>query len=309
MQVDRIAVRPAVRQELVEFLDGLRREFRQSAAAGDQGVGGHDSRPAGIGDDRQAVGLGRQLAGQQFGAIEHVVDFQDPLDACPLEGGFIDRIDARHGPGVRGRGLGRFLEPPRLVGHDRLRAGKGPGRGEELAGLADRFDIQNDGARFRRGTEIVDQVAHAHVEHVADGDEVREADPFVDGPIEHRRAERSRLGDETDMPGVRRHGGEAGIQMEPGNDDSQAVGSEDPHAVELALLVADGFFQFAAGLARLAETGREDDDAADAFFAARPHDSRHGRGRRADHGQIGDGGNALDILDRPGFPAPSRTWD
>ena len=239
--------------------------------------------------------LGNKLTAQQFGAIEHVVDFQDPLDAGPLEGRLIDHIDAGHGPRVRGRGLGRFQEPPRLVGHDRLGAGEGPGRGKELAGLADRFDVQDDGPRFRHGSEIVDQVAHAHVEHVADGDEVREADAFVDGPIQHRRAERSGLGDESDMSGLGRLGGETGVEVQAGNDDPQAVGSEDPHAVEVALLVAEGLFQLAAGLARLAKPGREDDDAADAFFTARPHDLGHDRGRRADHGQIGHGGNARDI--------------
>ena len=59
---------------------------------------------------------------------------------------------------------------------------------------------------------------------------------------------------------------------------------------------ADGFFQFAAGLARLAEPGREDDDARTPFS---PHDRTIAGtigGRRADHGQIGDGGNALDVL-------------
>ena len=217
------------------------------------------------------------------------------LDAGPLEGRFVHGIDAGHGPRVRGRSLGGFLEPARLVGHDRLRAGEGAGRGEELAGLADRLDIQNDGTRFRRGTQVVDEVAHAHVEHVAHGYKVRKADPFIDGPIEHRRAERPRLRDESDMPGGWCHGGEAGVQPEARNDDSQAVGAQDPHAVELALLGADGFFQFAARLARLAEPGGKDDDAPHALLTARPYDPRHDRRRRADHGQIDDGGNALDI--------------
>ena len=99
------------------------------------------------------------------------------------------------------------------------------------------------------------------------------------------------------------------LRCEPGNDDSQAVGAEDPHAVELALLVADGLFQLAAGLARLAEPGREDDDAPDAFLAARPHDPGHDRRRRADHGQIGDGGNALDIPVGLDSLHRRRTWD
>ena len=304
-QVDRVAMRPAIGQELVEHFKGLRCEFRKAAAAGDQGVGGHHARSAGIGDDSQAVGApgtlgrGRQLPGQEFGAIEHVVDLQDAFDACPLEGRLVHRIDAGHGPRMRGGGPGRFLEPPRFVGHDRLRAGKGPRRGEELAGLADRFDIQDDGTRFRRGTEVIDQVAHAHVEHVAHGDEVGKADPFIAGPIEHRRAKRPGLGDKTDLPWGRHRGGEAGIEMEPRDNDPQAVRSEDPHAVELALLLANGLFQLPSGRASLAEPGREDDDALDAFLTAGADNARHDRRRRADHRQIGDFGRALDIAAGP----------
>ncbi len=61
------------------------------------------------------------------------------------------------------------------------------------------------------------------------------------------------------------------------------------------MLAADGFLQFAAGRACLAETGREDNDAANAPFAARSHDFGNRLSRRADYGQVGHGGNTLDI--------------
>ena len=62
--VDRVAVRPAGRQELVELARIVSsRELGQLAVAGDQGVGGHHARAAGVGDDRQPVALGRAAAG------------------------------------------------------------------------------------------------------------------------------------------------------------------------------------------------------------------------------------------------------
>ena len=86
--------------------------------------------------------LGGLLPGQQLGAVEHVFDLEDALDAGPLKRRFVHGVHAGHGAGVRGRRLGRFGEPARLVGHDRLGPGERPRRRHELAGLADRLDVQ-----------------------------------------------------------------------------------------------------------------------------------------------------------------------
>ena len=201
-------------QELVELCDRLVGELGQLAVAGDQGVGGHHARAAGIGDDGQPVALGGVLAGQELGAVEHVFDLEDPLDAGPLEGGLVDGVDAGHGPGVRGGGLGRLGKPARLVGHDRLGAGEGPRRRDELPRLGDRLDVQDDRLRLGGRAEVVDQVAHAHVEHVAHRDEVREPDALVDRPVEHRGAQRPGLRDEADVPRAGRGGGKAGVQVD-----------------------------------------------------------------------------------------------
>ena len=61
------------------------------------------------------------------------------------------------------------------------------------------------------------------------------------------------------------------------HDDAQAVGAEDPHAVELPLLLADELFELAAFGADLAEAGRDDHHAPRARLAALPHQRRHGR--------------------------------
>ena len=291
-------MRPADRQKLVELGHRLVADRGQLAVAVDQGVGGHHARPAGVGDDRQPVALGGLLPGQQLGAVEHVLDLEDALDAGPLKGRFVDGVHAGHGAGVRGRRLGRLGEPPRLVGHDRLGAGKGPRRRHELAGLADRLDVEDDRAGLRGRAEIVDQIAHAHVEHVPHGNEIGKADALVQRPIEHRRAERAGLGDEADVPLGGRGGGEAGVQVDPRHDQPQAVGAENPHAVELALLLADELFELSPLRADLAEAGRDDHQPPGAGLAALPHQRGDGGGRRADHGQVRGMGQAGDVLVR-----------
>ena len=120
--------------------------------------------------------------------------------------------------------------------------------------------------------------------------------PSLQGPVEHRSAQGTRLGDEADVSFGGRGGGETGVQVGARHDEPQAVGAEDPHALELPLLLADHVFEFSAFRADLAEAGRDDHQPAGSRLAALPHDGRHGGGRRADHGQVGDVRQAGDVL-------------
>ncbi len=302
--VDRVAVRPTHRQELVELRHRFVGNRGQFAVAGNQGVGRHHAGAAGVGDDRQAVALGRLLAGQQLGAVEHVFDLEDSLDARPLKCRLVDRVDAGHGAGVRCRRLRRFRESTGLVGHDRLRSRERAGRRHELAGFADRLDVQDDRAGFGGRAEIVDQVAHAHVEHVAHRNEIREPDAFVQRPIEHRRAERAGLRNETDVSLGGRSGGKTGVQADSRHNDAQTVRAKNPHAVELSLLRSNQGFELPAFGADLAEPRRDNHQPPGSRFSALPNQGGHRGGGRANHRQIRrvrQAGNVLvglDPLDR-----------
>ena len=112
------------------------------------------------------------------------------------------------------------------------------------------------------------------------------------------------------MPWGRRRGGETGVEMDAGHDDSQAVRAEDPHAVELALLVGGRLLPVSR------PAGPASRNPAERMMMPRMPFSPQDRtmpgtagGGRADHGQIGDVGSALDVAGRPGFPAPSHGWD
>ena len=97
------------------------------------------------------------------------------------------------------------------------------------------------------------------------------------------------------------------FELDARHDDPQAVGPEDPHAVELPLLLADRLLQFPALVADFAEAGRDDHHARVPASPQLPHQAGHRGGRRADHGQVGRVRQAgyvlvrLDPLDRSRF--------
>ncbi len=210
-------------------------------------------------------------------------------------------------PGVggrRGRGLG---EASGLVGDDGLHAGEGPGGGHELPGVRDGLDIKKDGLGRLVLAEVIDEVAEIDVDHVAGRDEVREAELLLGRPVEDRRAERPGLRDEGDVAGPGHGPGEAGVEGQAGGDDAEAVGAEDPQAIEPAGFREDGVLEGPPGRPGLAEPGRDDDQAADAGLAAFADEPRHlGRGgaddaevrRLGQRGRAREAGDAHHGFDR-----------
>ena len=91
-----------------------------SPPALDQGVGGQDAGPAGVGDDRQLGPARPRLLGQHVGHVEDLRDRVDPQHADAAERGIEHLVAAGHRAGVRRRGLRRRLGPPRLDHDDRL---------------------------------------------------------------------------------------------------------------------------------------------------------------------------------------------
>ena len=100
--------------------------------------------------------------------------------------------------------------------------------GEEGAGVADGFHVDDDGLRVLRVVaQVIDQVAPADVHHGADGDEGAEADHFR--RLQSRTAVQRAplwLMKPTDA-GARDGGGEGGVQAGERAHDAQAVGPDD----------------------------------------------------------------------------------
>jgi len=293
--VDRVAVRPHGRQVLVELLHGLGRELGELAATCDQRVGGHDARAACVGDDSEAGAFGHLVACDELGAVEDLADLEDACDAGALEGCLVDGVFGGHGTGMGRCGAGGFGEASGLVGHDRLGAREGARCGHEPAGIRDRLDVQDDRLGLLVLAEVVDEIAEVDVEHVADGDEVRESDVLFEGPIEDGSAQSAGLGDERDVPGLGHGIGEGGVDVQMGNEESEAIGADDAHAVEALAFGCDAGFEGAPLLASLFEAGGDDDDAEDAGLAAFADEVRDLLGPSADDGEVWGAREALDV--------------
>ena len=105
--------------------------------------------------------------------------------------------------------------------------------GHELAPLVHGFQVEEDRAGRDLRTQIVEHIPHVDVGTVPERDEVRETDAARTRPVEHRGAERARLGDQGEPAGQRLHVGEAGVQADLRHQDAQGVRAEDSQAMRL----------------------------------------------------------------------------
>jgi len=110
--------------------------------------------------------------------------------------------------------------------------------GKERTRVTDRFDVEKDAVRVGIAAEIVDQVSPADVEHGAGGNHGAEADFFFEAPIEDGGFQRPALAEEGYVSRQRHVVSERGVQAGEGSHDSQAVRSDDAHAVASPLAPA-----------------------------------------------------------------------
>ena len=142
--VDGIVVAPEGWQKPVELVDSLRAQDRGFSPPARQGVDGHDSRPAGVGDDAQAPAHRPLHFAQALGAVEELPHGLNPDDPGPAEHGVISFVHPGHGAGVGGRGPGPGLAPAGLGQDDGLDAGDGPGGAHEAPGAGHALHVYED---------------------------------------------------------------------------------------------------------------------------------------------------------------------
>ena len=118
----------------------------------------------------------------------------DAEDADAAEGGVEHFVAAGERAGVRGGGLGGGLGASGLDDDDGLGQRDFARGREERAGVADRFHVDDDALGARVVAEVVDEIAPAHIEHGADGDEGAEADVLPAGSSRGPRCRGRRSG-------------------------------------------------------------------------------------------------------------------
>ena len=111
-----------------------------------------------------------------LGGAEQLVELADAQHTGAAERGLVGGIGARQRARVRQRRLGAARAAARLDHNDRLGARGAPGRRHELRRVGDRLHVEQDGAAVRVACQVVEQIAEIDVGHVAQRDDVREAD-------------------------------------------------------------------------------------------------------------------------------------
>ena len=191
--VDRILQVGRGGQRAAHLLHRFGGQPRDRQPAADRRVGGHHARPAGVGDDRQAVAGRQGLIGVEDGRVEHLLDAVDADDARLAEHGVADGVLAGQRAGVAGGGVGPLRRAARLDRQDRLgvgAAGDAAGRLDQSPPVAQLLQVQQNHVGLRIVVQVVEQFDLRHARLVAETDELREADLLFAGVVEHRRAER-----------------------------------------------------------------------------------------------------------------------
>ena len=220
---------PGRGQNLVEGGHGFGRQFRQLAAASDEHVRGQHGRAAGVGDDGQMRAAGARLLGKNFGHVEQFGDVFHAQHAGALEGRLQNFIAPGQRAGVGGGGLGGGGGAAGLDDDDRLGQRHFAGGGQERAGVADGFHVDDNAAGARIVAQMIDQVAPADIDHRTKRNKGAEADILLQAPIQDRGAERAALADESDAPGPGHVRGESGIEFPARHHHAQAIRPHDAH--------------------------------------------------------------------------------
>jgi hypothetical protein len=287
-EVDRVRPRPGRRQHRIERGHGLGREGREPAAMLLERVGRQHPGAAAIGEDRQPVPRRGLAGGQRRHRLEQLAELEDAEHAGAAEGGIVDVVGAGERPGMRQRRLGAGGTAPRLDDDDRLRPRRDAPRRHELPCIADALDIEEDRPRRRIEGEVVEEVAEIDVGHVAEGEDVGEAEAAGGGPVEDGGGDRPGLGDEGEVAGLRRQMHEARVDALRRRDEADAVRTEDAHEMRLGRLkhlLLEGMA--GSGLA-FAEAGGDDDGRPAAALPKLGDQPRHGLRRRGDDGEVGN---------------------
>ncbi|GAA1319296.1 hypothetical protein GCM10009647_050860 [Streptomyces sanglieri] len=235
---------------------------------GEAGVVREEAERLGVAEDRDPGAGRKRLVGEEEPRVDHLGHRVDPDHArLPHQ-----RRDRRvRDPADRHRVAGRGgTAVPGALHHDhRLHRRRAPREAGELAGVAERFQVQQGDVGVGVLVPVLEEVVARDVGTVARGDEGGQARAAPVEPGEQRDADRSGLGEQADASGGGRLGGERGVQPDRFGvvDHAEGVRADDPHPVRTGL--PDQFaLPFPALGAPFGVSGGEHHQALDAVLAA-----------------------------------------
>ncbi|EPH43180.1 hypothetical protein STRAU_3710 [Streptomyces aurantiacus JA 4570] len=296
------------RAEVVRGRGGRQVAGRQRPQAlGDAGVVREQAEGLGVAEDGDARSGGQGLPGEQQSGVDqlgHRVHADHPGLAQQV--GHRGVREAGGGACVAG---GRDAAVPGALDDDQgLHGGGAAGEAGELARVADGFEVHEGNVGVRVVVPVLEHVVAGDVRAVARADAGGQAPQTAAAAVQagqERDADGAGLGEQAEASGERQFGRERGVEahLRRGVDDSEGVGSDDPHAVRACL--ADEFALPLASLgAALGVSGGDHDESLDAVFAAVGDGLRDALGRDGDDGEVDRfadvahgamGGHAVDL--------------
>ena len=249
-------------------------ECGQPPAGRLEGIDGEHPGAAAIGQHDQPIARLLSRERQRLGGIEQLGHGADAQHAGAAEGGGVDRIGAGQHAGMRGGRPRSRHGMARLQHQHRFAPRRGARCRHEFAPVGDPLGIKQDRAGIRVGGEVVEHVAEIDIGHVAERDDMREADAARRRPVEHRGHHRARLADEGNVARRRREMREAGVEPDPRDHDADAVRTDETQQMR-ARGVERRLLQGASGLAQFAESSRDDDRGLGAARTERGNQAGH----------------------------------
>jgi hypothetical protein len=166
--------------------------------------------------------------------------------------------------------------------HHRLQSRRRTRRREELARVADRFDVQQDCAGMAVAGEVIEQVGEVDIERIAERGNGREPKRPARTPFHQRRGNRRGLRDHSEVAGQCRVRGKAGVESRMRRQDAQGVGADDAQAVG----AGDAGQLRRRRVGALAHSGVEHDRRRSALLGGGAGEPGHERVRRGDYDQF-----------------------
>ena len=197
--VDRVGERGLRRQKPGQRVAHVGGKLGNLEPGGLAGIGAHDPRPPGVGEDADPSAGRQRLAGEQRGDVEKLRESLGANHSGLLE----ERVDGDVGGREHGAGVGAGRAPTgdgatALDDHDRLAAADAAGQPGEAARIAEGLDVEQRDRGSRVALPVLEEVVGRDVGAVADRGEGGDAEPAVGREVDQGEAEGAALGDEAD---------------------------------------------------------------------------------------------------------------
>ena len=180
--IDRIGMRPCGWHFFIELRQRFGREIGELAAQIEQIIDSNHTQPAAIGENGKTLTCKGLDTTECFGGGKHFRNIAHAQKSGPMKSCIIDGVRSCHCARMCGCGFGRIRMTSRFDHNDRFDPCGGTRGRHETARIADRFNIEKNGARLMIERKIIEQIVKIDIGHIADRYEPGKADATLMRP-------------------------------------------------------------------------------------------------------------------------------